>query len=70
MTFDIALFVQKLAELQQFIVDPQQLLEGIVVDHHGEQSTLLLGGGKAVSRVDNPTPGIPFLCLEVPQWIC
>jgi hypothetical protein len=48
MTFDIALFVQKLAELQQFIVDPQQLLEGIVVDHHGEQSTLLLGSGKAV----------------------
>jgi hypothetical protein len=26
--------VQKLAELQQFIVNPQQLLEGVVVDHH------------------------------------
>ena len=25
-----------LAQLHQFIVDPQQLLDGIVVDHHGE----------------------------------
>jgi hypothetical protein len=29
-------FVQPLAQLQQFIVDPQQLLNGIVVDCHAE----------------------------------
>src|SRR5262245_4978640 len=33
-SFDVAFFVQPIAQLQQFIVDPQQLLEGIGVDHH------------------------------------
>jgi hypothetical protein len=27
-------FVQKLAQLQEFIVNAQQLLDGIVLDHH------------------------------------
>jgi hypothetical protein len=35
MKFPCRAFRSALAKLQQFIVDPQQLLEGIVVDHHG-----------------------------------
>jgi ABC transporter substrate binding protein len=42
--FHVALLVQPLAWLQQFIVEPQQLLEGIVVDHHAGQSKVLSEG--------------------------
>jgi hypothetical protein len=41
--------VQKFSWLQQLIVDPQQLLEGIVVDCHAGQSMLLLLAAKQAS---------------------
>ena len=37
-SFHVALFIQPLAQLKQSVVDSQQLLEGVVVDHHGWNS--------------------------------
>jgi hypothetical protein len=34
MKFPCRAFRSELAKLQQFIANPQQLLEGIIVDHH------------------------------------
>ena len=45
-----------LHSFQQFIIDPQQLLEGIVVDHHAGHFTLVFPRGQAV--FDQRTTGL------------